>query len=125
VFLSFLKAGVFYLFLLTIFAIFFLLADLCHLSDLVSSVTATCDEQGLSSTLVRALFLGSLVAAIIFFIVFRKMKNSWHRRIASRSLSEDNYTILISNIPVLDFPRPGESKKNSEFLYRKHLEQYL
>jgi hypothetical protein len=62
---------------------------------------------------VSSLFLASIVAAIMFFIIYRKIKNSWNRSIASRILSEDKYTILISNIPVLDFPRPGESKKNS------------
>lgn len=33
---------------------------------------------------------------------------------------------MISNIPVLDFPKPGEIKQGkSEFFYRKHLENYL
>jgi len=112
VFLSFLKAGVFYVFLLTAFAAYYLFDNLCQLSDFVASLTLTCDESGSSSPLASALFLASLVVVIIFFIIFRKMKNSWHRFIISRSLTEDNYTILISNIPVLDFPRPGESKNN-------------
>ncbi len=32
---------------------------------------------------------------------------------------------MVSNIPVLDFPKQGESKQLNEFFYRKHLEEYF
>lgn len=129
VFFSMYKAAIFYVLLLSVFTAFDIYSvDFCQIKDIIPDFTmqqcinqdATAQETQL---LIDIVFLASLVISIIFFFIFKKVKNSWHRSIYSKNQTEESYTVMISNIPVLDFPRAGEAK--SEFFYRKHLETYL
>jgi preprotein translocase subunit Sec61beta len=130
VFFSFLKATIFYAFLLTAFAGYYIYSsEKCQILDLFPSFEGfQChsqqepDEAVAKSikNVVTICFLVSLVVITIFIFIYKKTKNAWHRKIYSKNLTEESYTILVSNIPVLDFPSPGEKK--SEFFYRKHIE---
>ena len=62
------------------------------------------------ATIIRIMSVVAVCVTILIFIIYRRQKNKWHKLISSNQLTEDTYTIMISNIPVLDFPSPGESK---------------
>lgn len=135
VFFSIIKAALGYLLILAAFNAYgFLQKDLCQIQDIDPGFfSQNCPalpppDQPASASgdlLIDIFFLCSLVVAMAFFVVYRKAKNNWHRFIYAKNQTEEAYTLLVSNIPVLDFPKPGEGKSKSEFFYRKHLEDYL
>jgi hypothetical protein len=137
VFFSILKAAVVYLFVLAAFMAYGVYAkDVCQIQDLYSGFSyyrcPNPDPNPIPTPtppsvllVTDILYLCSLLVAMALFALYRKSKHSWHRSIYSKSQTEEAYTVLISNIPVLDFPKPGEGKSKSEFFYRKHLEDYL
>ena len=128
-FFSMYKASIFYIFLLSAFTAYDLYSvDICQVKDIYPDFSLPqCVNQDSTAQetqlVINIIFLASLVVSIVFFFIYRKVKNSWHRSIYSKNQTEESYTVMISNIPVLDFPRAGEVK--SEFFYRKHLETYL
>lgn len=69
------------------------------------------------------LILVTIIFGIIFFFIYRKIQYNLNKTITEKFISEDTYTVLISNIPLIDFPKKTDPKSssNSEFLYRKHL----
>lgn len=99
-----------------------MIASSCQLSEYLPKVFKPCTSEE-SNQLPLYFFLGSLLIAVVFFVIAHKKKNEWYSSIASKKPSEDSYTVLISGIPILDFPKKGEA--DNDFFYRRHLEKFL
>lgn len=118
-FFSILKNEIFYVLLMILGSIYMsYLKIACQFDEIVPEMFAVqgCNFRDISNnenfTLENILYLFSLLLAILFFVISRKLKNSWHRTIYLKNQTEDSFTILISNIPLLDFPKDTENKQN-------------
>ena len=49
-----------------------------------------------------------IVLSIIFFFFFRKKQYKFYDTIDKNIQTEDDYTIMVSNISTLDFPKHSE-----------------
>lgn len=72
-----------------------------------------------------------VVFSIVFFFCYRKMQYHMAKVLDATRQTEDDFTILISNIPLIDFPTKKEGKKmrsNSETMqlyHREHIWSFL
>jgi hypothetical protein len=44
-----------------------------------------------------------VIGSIVFFILYRKLQYKIYDSIDSENQTQDDYTILVENIPILDF----------------------
>lgn len=125
VFFSLLKATLVYVLILSLCAGYgFYFKDLCQILDLFPSWNyyrcPNPDPNPIPTPtppgvvlIVDILFLVGVVLSMVFFLIYRKSKHAWHREIYSKNQTEEAYTVMISNIPVLDFPKKGEGRNRS------------
>lgn len=62
-----------------------------------------------------------VIGSIPFFIMYRKMQYQIYDQINAENQTQDDYTILVENIPILDY-KTGSSKTNKhsiEFNYEE------
>lgn len=117
-FFSFLKGTLLYLFLISLISsIFSLIVNLLSHSNTCNNDDKTCAELWVN-LFVRAdsadsyliediLFDVTILVAIIYFFVYRNMQNNLQKFMNEKHMTEDDYTVLISNIPLIDFPKVG------------------
>ena len=76
------------------------------------------------------LTLATIVLSIIFFFIYRKQQYRFNEEIDKNRQTEDDFTIFVSNIPLLDFPNAEEVRKMKhsdryELYHRLHLWDYF
>jgi hypothetical protein len=89
------------------------------------SMSNKIDRQDLIN-IVDLLNLVVIVLSLVFFICVRRSQYRMYSLIDEDAQTEADYTLMISNVPILDFPKKGEESAHKlEFYYRKHLEEYF
>ena len=71
-----------------------------------------------------------IVLSLIFFFIYRKIQYELNKEIDKNHQTEDDFTLFISGIPLLDFPSNQELKKmkttqSIELYHRYHLWTFL
>ena len=73
-----------------------------------------------------------VVLSILFFFFYRKDQYGKAQLLNNKNQVEEDYTILVENIPLIDFPSKAENKKirtnqvdNMELYHRQHLWKYF
>lgn len=77
---------------------------------------------GLAYTL-DLLCLIVVIGSIIFFILYRKIQYTIYDKIDAEHQTQDDYTIFVENIPILDFDKVHlrSSNKGVQFEYDRDL----
>ena len=78
------------------------------------------------------LILVVIVLSVVFFFLYRKRQYNKAKILNDRNQVEEDYTLLIENIPLIDFPSKNENKKQrlnqdeiSQLYHREHLWKFF
>lgn len=73
-----------------------------------------------------------VLLSVVFFFLYRKSQYSKAQLLNNKNQVEEDYTILVENIPLIDFPSKAEAKKmranqgdRMELYHREHLWKYF
>ena len=73
-----------------------------------------------------------VVISILFFFCYRKKQYHIARVLDENEQTEDDYAILVTNIPLIDFPTKKDTKRlrakdpeNMELFHREHIENFF
>lgn len=78
------------------------------------------------------LSLAVIVLSVVFFFLYRKRQYNKAKVLNDRNQVEEDYTLLVENIPLIDFPSKNENKKQrmnqdeiSQLYHREHLWKFF